>query len=339
MQREITQAQTLLDENGALIEPGYARKMMFEYNREQIKAGPFSLKEWDFYQAISGDYVLQLTIGHVSYVASFSVMLFNIKTGEKKNFTRMKPLPLRSGISFPRNPENPGVLEVVGNDYFMRFETREHERALTVQADDKKLGKIDIDIVLNNDPGNEKMVIATPFIKSNQFYLNYKENYYGIKGRAQVGDMSMQPGENDTALLDWGRGVWPFKHEWFWGNGSGYVNGGRFGFNIGWGFGNLEYATENMFFWNGRAYKLDTLTVERDERDYMKPWHFTDNEGMFDFTMTPVYDRYTENNMLVINTHCHQIFGLYTGTAKLPDGEIIEVKDLTAFCEHAENRW
>ena len=311
---------------------------MFEYNREQIKAGPLSLKEWDFYQVISGDYVLQLTIGHVSYVASFSAMQFNTQTGEKRSFTRMKALPMR-GMPMPRNPEQPNVLEVEGKDYMMRFETDKDQRQLTMQADDKKLGRIDIEFVLSNNADNEKLVIATPFFKKNQFYLNYKENYYGLSGHAQFGDMRMQPGAQDTALLDWGRGVWPFKHEWFWGNGSGFVNGGRFGFNIGWGFGDLQYATENMFFWNGKAYKLDTLEVERDTHDYMKPWHFRDKDGKFDFTMTPIYDRYTENNMLIINTHCHQIFGRYNGTAVLPDGEIITVKDLTAFCEHAENRW
>lgn len=338
MQREITSTQTLLDEKGALIQPGYARRMLFEYNREQISAGPFSLKEWDFYQIISGDYVLQLTIGHVSYVASFSVMLFNIQTGEKKSFTRMKPLPMRH-IAMPHNPEKPNVLEAEGKGYKMRFETRSTERLLIVQAEDKKLGKINIDLVLSNDPQNDKLVIATPFFKRNQFYLNYKENYYGVSGRVNFGDMSVTPGYNDTALMDWGRGVWPFKHEWFWGNGAGFVDGGRFGFNIGWGFGDLQYATENMFFWNGNAYKLDKLDVDRDEHDYMQPWHFKDSDGLFDFTMTPIYDRYTENNMLVINTHCHQIFGRYSGTAVLPDGKIIEVKDLIAFCEHAENRW
>ena len=338
MQREITSNQTLLDEKGALIQPGFAKKMLFEYNRERINAGPFSLKEWDFYQIISSDTVLQLTIGHVSYVASFSVMLFNIQSGEKKSFTRMKPLPLCS-INMPRNPEKPNVLEVHGKDYQMRFDTRSTERLLIVQAEDKKLGKIDIDLTLHNDPENEKLVIATPFFKKNQFYLNYKESYYGMSGRVTVGDMRMSPGPNDTALMDWGRGVWPFQHEWFWGNGAGFVGGEHFGFNIGWGFGDLQYATENMFFWNGKAYKLDQLDVERDERDYMQPWHFKDRDGLFDFTMTPVYDRYTENNMLVINTHCHQIFGRYNGTAVLPDGKTIEVKDLIAFCEHAENRW
>ncbi len=338
MQREITSVQTLLDEKGILIQPGYARRMMYEYNRDQISAGPFSLKEWDFYQIVSGDTVLQLTIGHVSYVASFSVMLFNIQTGEKRSFTRMKPLPLRT-IGMPRNPEQPNALEVKGKDYHMRFGTSANERRLVVQAQDKKLGKIDIDLVLNNDQENEKLVIATPFYKINQFYLNYKENYYGVSGRVAFGDMAITPGSDATALLDWGRGVWPFAHEWFWGNGAGFVDGGRFGFNIGWGFGDLQYATENMFFWNGKAYKLDRLDATRDAHDYMKPWHFKDSEGLFDFTMTPIYDRYTENKMIVINTHCHQIFGCYNGTAVLPDGKVIEVKDLMAFCEHAENRW
>ncbi len=338
MQREITSVQTLLDEKGILIQPGYARRMMYEYNRDQISAGPFSLKEWDFYQIVSGDTVLQLTIGHVSYVASFSVMLFNIQTGEKRSFTRMKPLPLRT-IGMPRNPEQPNVLEVKGKDYHMRFGTSANERRLVVQAQDKKLGRIDIDLALNNDQENEKLVIATPFYKRNQFYLNYKENYYGVSGRVAFGDMAITPGSDATALLDWGRGVWPFAHEWFWGNGAGFVDGGRFGFNIGWGFGDLQYATENMFFWNGKAYKLDRLDATRDAHDYMKPWHFKDSEGLFDFTMTPIYDRYTENKMIVINTHCHQIFGCYNGTAVLPDGKVIEVKDLMAFCEHAENRW
>ncbi len=338
MQREITSVQTLLDEKGALIQPGYARRMMYEYNRDQISAGPFSLKEWDFYQIVSGDTVLQLTIGHVSYVASFSVMLFNIQTGEKRSFTRMKPLPLRT-IGMPRNPEKSNALEVKGKDYHMRFGTSANERRLVVQAQDKQLGNIDIDLVLNNDPENEKLVIATPFFKRNQFYLNYKESYYGVSGRVTFGDMRMTPGPDATALLDWGRGVWPFAHEWFWGNGAGFVDGVRFGFNIGWGFGDLQYATENMFFWNGKAYKLDRLDATRDAHDYMKPWHFKDNNGLFDFTMTPIYDRYTENKMIVINTHCHQIFGRYNGTAVLPDGKVIEVKDLMAFCEHAENRW
>ncbi len=265
-------------------------------------------------------------------------MLFSVKTGQKRSITRMKALPLRR-LGMPLNPEVPDKIHVSGKDFNMSFETRQNERLLSLHADDKALGRVDIDIRLNNIPDNEKMVIATPFFKKRQFYLNYKEHYYGVSGSASLGDMKIEPGADDTALLDWGRGVWPFSHEWFWGNGCAFIGGNRFGFNIGWGFGDLRYATENMFFWNGKAYKLGRLKVERDEKDYMKPWRFIDEDGLFDFTMTPVYDRYTQTKVLFIDTHCHQIFGRYNGVATLPGGEKIEVRDMTAFCEHAENRW
>jgi hypothetical protein len=337
-QREITESVPLLDGRGKLVKPGYARKMLFHYDRGKVRAGPFSLKEWDFYQITAGEYVLQMTIGHVSYVASFSAALLHPATGTCRRFTRLSPLPLRS-LAMPENPEEPNTVQAEGKDYRIRFETLPDRRVLSLHAKDGQLGSVDIEVSLKNDPENEKMVIATPFFKDRQFYLNYKENYYGASGRAQIGDLKAEFGPEDTALMDWGRGVWPFKHEWFWGNGAAFIDGGRFGFNIGWGFGDLRNATENMFFWNGRAYKLGALQVERDTRDYMAPWRFRDEDGCFDLTMTPVYDNYTETKIAFINTHCHQVFGKYSGAAVLPGGDRIEVRDLPAFCEHAENRW
>ncbi len=338
MQREQTTQVKLLNERGEIVSPGFSKKMLYEYNRENVKAGPFSLKEWDFYQITTRDHVLQMTIGHVSYVASFSAVLFSLKTGERRSFARMKPFPLR-GMDMPADPEQPNTVQTEGRDFSMRFETKTGERVLTLRAKDAKLGNVDIFISLTNDPENEKMVIATPFENKRQFYLNYKENYYGTQGSAVFGDVRFETGPDDTALLDWGRGVWPFAHEWFWGNGSAFLNDGRFGFNIGWGFGDLSNATENMFFWNGKAYKLGALKVERDPGNYMTPWHFRDDTGCFDFTMTPVRDNFTQTRIAFIRTQCHQVFGRYDGFAVLPDGGRIEVRDLTAFCEHAENRW
>lgn len=338
MQREMTTPIPLLNNKGMLNCPGYAKKMLYEYDRRNVHAGPLSLKEWDFYQITAGEYILQMTLGHVSYVASFSASLLSPETGERKNFTRLKPLPFRS-LHMPENPEKPNVLVAEGKNYIMCFETQATRRVLSLHVKDAHLQSVDIEVELNNDPENEKMVIATPFENKRQFYLNYKENYYGAAGKAQFGDTCVEFGPRDTALLDWGRGVWPFRHEWFWGNGAAFVDGGRFGFNIGWGFGDLRHATENMFFWNGKAYKLGELQVERDARDYMAPWRFRDEAGCFDFTMTPVYDNFTQTKIAFIDTHCHQVFGRYSGAAVLPGGEKIKVPDMPAFCEHAENRW
>jgi len=41
---------------------------------------------------------------------------------------------------------------------------------------------------------------------------------------------------------------------------SGKVNGVPVGFNLGYGFGDTKNATENMIFFDGKAYKTEQVT-------------------------------------------------------------------------------
>jgi hypothetical protein len=335
-QKEITTLTDFLDAKGKVVCPGYAKRMLFRYNRDRVGGRPFALKEWDFYQIAQGDWILQLTIGHVSYAASISAWLFNTKTGQRRGFSHLKPL---SPPAMPLNPETPHVLSSGGRDFSARYEVTGKTRRLVMTASGKK-ERTDIDLTLDNNPGNEKMVIVTPFPgKTSQFYLNYKENYWGAAGHARVGDIALDFDKSATALLDWGRGVWPFTQEWFWGSCTAFLGGKHFGFNIGWGFGDLSNATENMFFYEDRAYKLGTLKVERDPANYLAPWRFSSDDGCFDARMIPFFDNYTETKILFINTSCHQVYGLFSGWAKLPGGQTLNFDKVTAFCEHAKNRW
>ena len=330
MQHEIITQTPLLDDKGRLTDPGWARRMHYVYAREKARG---LLKEWDFYQMLEGDMLLQLTIGHVSYMASFSATLLNLSTGKRRTFGRMRPLPGRR-LNMPQNPETPHELAVSGRDFTMRFTVKDDVRLLQLDAPD-----VEIDVQFDSEPDNDKMVIATPLGKPHQFYCNYKENYYHARGRAAIGDMSHRF-TDATGLLDWGRGVWPYRHEWYWGSASAIVGGRRFGFNIGWGFGDLSKATENMFFIDGRATKLGELRVENEEaEDRMRPWRITDPEGRFDLTMRPRFDNFTETNIAVVHTYCHQIFARFDGFVVAEDGERIEINNLTAFVEHAVNRW
>lgn len=336
-QREILSRVPLLNIRGELIHPGYATHMLYQYDKKRVTGCPFRLKEWDFYQFALGDWVLQMTIGHVSYCTQISAHLFSLKDGRKYSFERMYPLT-RKELDFSADPEKPGVLEMAGRDFRIRFETGEDYKRLRLR--EKRVDRpVDIDLYMPWDPKEEKMVIATPFEKKHQFYLNCKEHYYGVKGHVRFGNVIVKPNGHQTGLLDWGRGVWPFHQEWFWGCGADYQNGGRFGFNIGWGFGDTSRATENMFFWNGKAYKLGTLQVDRDPDNHVAPWRFYTLDGRFDLTMTPIYDNYTETKLLFVDNNCHQVFGKFNGKAVLPDGSEIEVKDMVAFCEHADNNW
>ena len=41
----------------------------------------------------------------------------------------------------------------------------------------------------------------------------------------------------------------------------------------------------------------------------------------------------------VVGNRCHQVFGKWNGTAVLDDGSILTIQNMTAFCEHSDNRW
>lgn len=336
-QVHITEPTELLYKNGVLRKPGYATKMLYNYNRSCVAGRPFGLKEWDFYQIALDKWVLQIVMGHVSYMANFSATLFSLETKERYSFSHMRPLPMRR-MPMSRSPNEPHNLYAKGNLFSMAFETGQDCRVLSLQGKDKN-ATVDIRLTLPHIQEDESMVIATPFHKPKQFYLNCKEHFYGVQGYARFGNTTINATGKETALLDWGRGVWPYHQEWFWGCGAGYQAGGRFGFNFGWGFGNLSYATENMIFWNGKSYKLGIVNVLRDIDNYMAPWHFTSDDGYLNLTMTPIYDNDTQTKVAFVNNRCHQVFGYFSGCAKLPDGEVIHIKDFLAFCEHAINNW
>ena len=81
VQKEYTEPTKLLADDGTLLSPGWARHMVFDYDR--TKSTPtMRRKEWDFYQVSDGEKCLQFTYGHASYAGQVAVMLFNFKTGE-----------------------------------------------------------------------------------------------------------------------------------------------------------------------------------------------------------------------------------------------------------------
>lgn len=334
MNHEIKKKTKLLLPNGHLKEKGYAKCMQFQYNRECVKGVPMPLKEWNFYQFQCGHYVLQFTLGHLTYMGQMAVTLLNLETGEKWDYSTMKPLFVPE---LDLDPEKPSFCQYKNDDCHLTFKVSNQKRILSLKGRSKKYHYIDVHLEVENDPSNEKMVIATPFDKPNQFYLNYKENYYRANGYAHFGDKEVDF-TNATGLLDWGRGVWPYSHEWYWGSLTSHIDEVPFGLNIGWGFGNTKRATENMYFYNKKAYKVGKLVGEWNDNTLMAVKHFHDNQGKIQFTFTPFYNNHTENKYVVVDTHCDQVYGTFSGTIET-DAGVKEFKDVVGFIEHAVNKW
>jgi hypothetical protein len=95
---------------------------------------------------------------------------------------------------------------------------------------------------------------------------------------------------------------------------------------------------------DGTAYKLGQLDVGIPKRpdgtdDLMAPWHFTDDEGRVDLTFTPILDRASKTDVLVICSDQHQVFGRFSGTMKTDGGEVIRFSDFLGFAEKVFNKW
>jgi len=333
MQNQFVQQGPVLDKNGSPF-PGYSTKSILKYERKAIKASPFRIKEWDFYQVTDGKMCLQFTIGHAAYAGQVSVMLFDFASGEKlAEKGKILALPFGS-LHMPENAETNQVLSYLKKTGLMSFEVIGDMRHLYCIWED-----FEADIMLTRQNSNS-LVINVPFDESPKaFYYNHKINCMTAEGTVKYSGKQYDFSTTDSfGLLDWGRGVWPFHNEWYWSNGTGYVDGKIFGFNLGCGFGNTKAATENILFFGETAHKLGEVQFELGT-DYMKPWHLFDKEGKLDLTLTPVYDRTTRTKLLWIDNCCHQMFGEFKGKVVLEDGTELKIDKLISFAEHAINNW
>ena len=333
----------LLNEKGSLAEKGYQTYLSRTYDRSQVKAAKFRIKEWDYYCICSPEAVLALTIADNGYMGLDSITLLNI--GEKWQYTNspMRLFPMgKTGL--PATSLQ-GDVKVEGKGYSLSFRNDGKVRTLTAHMDSFAKGQpIDAHIVLTDVP-EDSMVIATPFPGDDKaFYYNQKINCLKAEGQVAFDGKTylFQP-EDSMGVLDWGRGVWTYSNTWYWSSLSGRIDGVPFGFNLGYGFGDTSAASENMLFLDGKAYKLDRVTFDIPKTadgkdDFYATWKITDNKGELDLTFTPVLDRASCTSVVVIESDQHQVFGYFDGTARFGNQEL-KLEKMFGFAEKVKNRW
>jgi len=342
-QHRITTAGPLLDDRGGLVQAGFATEPLLAYRRDRVQAPPWRLKEWDYYQVSNDEYCAQFTIGHAAYAGQVGVTFFRFADGWRVDRAVTLPLPFGSlhmpetsaqGLTIHRGGVTIGFRVVPGAS----GELRRMLRCATKPT--KTTPAIRAEITLT-DAAGQSVVMATPFHKHPEaFYYNHKINGMPASGSIQIGaDIFAFEPRTAFGLLDWGRGVWPFSTEWFWGSGSTWVDGVPFGWNIGRGFGDTSAATENMLFYDGVAHKLSQVSFDENSPGYLDPKHFSSDDGRFEMDFVPLYDRVTRTKLAFVDNECHQVFGRFTGTAILDDGREIHIRDVMAFAEHAVNNW
>ena len=96
-QKEYTEPTKLLADDGTLLSPGWARHMVFDYDR--TKSTPtMRRKEWDFYQISDGRYMIQI---------SFAIPLFSFRLPNRQTvYKTVTPFILVINIMAIRKSSN-----------------------------------------------------------------------------------------------------------------------------------------------------------------------------------------------------------------------------------------
>lgn len=329
----------LLDDLGFLTKPGFSNKPIFHYDRSFIKASKWRIKEWDYYACINDDFAFSFTVADLGYLGMLTASYLDFISGKETKKTFMIPFPFGK-LNLPNNPDMGNIL-YKNTKFSFQFLVHQESRELKVKVNNF-VDNLDLlaDLKLI-DYKDDRMVIATPWnTKKPRFYYNQKINCMPTSGTVTIGQKVYKYDDSKHfSVLDWGRGVWTYKNTWYWGSLSGLVDDKRFGFNIGYGFGDTSNGTENVLFYNGVAHKLDQVKFELDDSNVLKPWKFTSNDKRFELTMTPLLDRVDNTNLLIIKNFGHQVFGKFNGYVVLDDGKRLEIKDLIGFAEKITNHY
>ncbi len=344
MQRKVDRRGPLLDENGKLIEKGYAVSLVRTYDRRAVKASPFRIKEWDYYLISDGRRGLALTVADNAYMGMLSASWLNFEEPCETTSSIMTVMPMGS-FHMPADSSSGNVSYRDRNIDIAFYSDGKERRLCCTYPGFRNRDTLQAEIILNDVP-QDSMVIMTPYAEDEKaFYYNQKINCMRASGTVTCGSEKYEfTPDRAFAVLDWGRGVWTYQNTWYWSSLSADLDGHRFGFNLGYGFGDTSAATENMLFYDGRAHKLEDvifhIPLGSDQKErFMEPWQFTSSDNRLTMEFVPVIDRASCTDFKVLKSDQHQVFGNFSGTAVLDDGTVLTFKNLPGFAEKVMNRW
>lgn len=299
-------------------------------------------KRWEYWNVITPQHILAVTVSHVDYLALHAVWLLDRSSGEV--ISRDAIIPLGLGATLPGSL---GAGPASGRGPGLQLQIEE----LPGGAGTRLVGAIPrlaFDLVAERPAGHQAMGVVVPWRRSTRRGTRHATKIprfqYTVKDVARpahgalVIDGVRHPVQAAWAVLDHGRGRWPYRVRWNWAAGSGTVEGRRIGLQLGAKWTDGSGATENALVVDGQLSKIsEELRWDYDPADWMRPWRITGQRA--DLTLTPFHRKHGSTQALVIASRTDQLFGTWSGWVLDDLGERISVDGIEGFAEDVTNRW
>lgn len=335
IEKEITTPVHLCNSDGKLNPSsiGWARRPIITSN---ITGSFTRKKKWNYWCVYGQKALFSATVSHLDYAAVCFVYFLEYET---KRFIE-KTIVIPFGINCQMPDEVQATAEAIHKDMNLFFISNENETLLKVSCPDFGGENLEVDIVITYPPNIDTLNVVVPWSEK-RFQFTAKHHCLPASGSFKVGKQTFTFDPNtDFAVLDYGRGIWPYASTWNWGMASGKQGSDTIGINLGGQWTDGTGSTENAVIINNHLTKIsEDLTFHYDRDNYMKPWFVDSSSGRIALTFTPFYERIAATNVSIIQSEVHQMIGHYHGQIHLSTSESIEIKNLLGTIEDHAARW
>lgn len=333
MLREITEPVDLCRPDGRL-NPAAVGWTRTPLHRPNLPTGPIGgwgrNKRWEYWGLVTPTHVVGLTISSLDYAGVEAVYVLDRATGEE--IVEEVTVPLARGVELT-DRAGTGRSRVRSGALTLLFEETAAGTRLQAETAD-----LTLDAVAARPVGHESMGVVVPW-GDRRFQYTVKDVARPLAGSLVVREVPVAiPESGSWAVLDHGRGRWPYAMTWNWAAGSGRVDGQVRGIQLGGKWTAGTGSTENALLDGTRLHKLhDEIAWDYDRSDWLRPWRM--HSDRCDVTFTPFHERAARTNLIVVGSETHQCFGHFSGWATTDDGRRLSLDGLTGWAEEARNRW
>ena len=343
-EREITAPVSLTGADGHLNPEalGFTRTPLHDTSGIGARAGGRRRwgrsKRWEYWSVTTARHILAVTVSHVDYIALHAVWLLDRETGEV--IAKDAIVPFGLGAQLPGSLGT-GTARGRAPGLELQIEELGAEGTRLVGS----IARLSFDVIAHRPAGHEAMGVVVPWRRSGQgdegiarFQYTVKDVARPASGVLVIDGVRHEVPEGSWAVLDHGRGRWPYRVHWNWAAGSGTVAGRRIGLQLGSKWTDGSGATENALVVDGMLNKIsEELHWAYDPADWMRPWRITGQRA--DLTLTPFHHRHSSTQALVISSRTDQLFGTWHGWVLDDADERVRVDGIEGFAEDVLNRW
>lgn len=334
---ELKESAYLCEESGQLrnASMGWSRTPKHICN---LKGNWLRKKKWNHWLLTSDDFLFNVTLIHLDYIGIAFTYLYDI---ERKTFWEEQvTIPFGIGVELPPCADD----DFAFTHPRLTFSSKQDQSGTSREIVVKTAGRdtwISAHFVIGHPEEYESLNVVIPW-DQRRFHFTSKQNCLPARGSVRIGEREYQCKEGVTfAALDVGRGIWPYRSFWNWATCSGEVAGMPFGFNLGAGWTDRTGMNENALFRNNRIEKLnEDVTFTYDLQNVLNPWQIqSKNSNDIKISFTPIDKRVVRTKAGVISSTLQQVFGYFSGTARLSNGEIVRFDRLIGCVEEHHAKW